>query len=58
VIVATREDDYYFIQPAVDVRIMRFWYAGGYYLHRQNNSSASFFGFMENQSGLRTILTF
>ena len=43
VIVATREDDYYFIQPAIDVRIMRFWYAGGYYLHRENNSSASFF---------------
>ena len=58
VVVATREDDYYFIQPAIDVRIMRFWYAGGYYLRRQNNSSASFFGFMESQSGLRTTLTF
>ena len=58
VIVATREDDYYFIQPAIDVRIMRFWYAGGYYLRRENNSSASLFGFTENQSGLRTILTF
>jgi Putative beta-barrel porin 2 len=55
---ATRDDDYYFIQPAVDVRITRFWYAGGYYLHRQNNSSASFFGFVENQSGLRMTLTF
>jgi len=58
VIVATRDDDYYFIQPAIDVKIMRFWYAGGYYLHRQNNSSASFFGFVENQSGLRMTLTF
>jgi hypothetical protein len=56
--VATRDDDYYFIQPAIDVKIMRFWYAGGYYLRRQNNSSASFFGFMESQSGLRTTLTF
>ena len=58
VIVATRDDDYYFIQPAIDVRIMRFWYAGGYYLRRQNNSSASFFGFVESQSGLRATLTF
>lgn len=58
VVVATRDDNYYFIQPAIDVRITRFWSAGGYYLHRKNDSTSSFFGFNENQSGLRTTFTF
>jgi hypothetical protein len=59
---STREDNYYFIQPAIDVRITRYWYIGGYYLHRQNDSSDFFFGdtfgFNENQAGIRSTLTF
>jgi hypothetical protein len=55
---SNRDDDYYFIQPAIDVKITRFWYAGGYYLHRQNDSSVSNFGFNENQTGIRATFTF
>jgi hypothetical protein len=55
---SNREDNYYFIQPAIDVRITRFWYAGGYYLLRKNDSSASIFGFEETQAGIRATLTF
>ena len=39
---STRVDNYYFIQPAIDVRITRYWVRGGYYLHRQNDSSDLF----------------
>lgn len=55
---STREDNYYFIQPEIGVKITRFWYAGGYYIHRQNDSSASNFGFNENQVGIRSSFTF
>ncbi len=55
---ATREDNYYFIQPAIDVRITRYWYGGAYYLHRKNDSSASNFGFEETQAGIRATFTF
>ena len=55
---ANRIDDYYFIEPSLDVRITRFWTAGAYYLRRQNTSSLDFFGFYDNQVGFRTVLTF
>jgi hypothetical protein len=59
---STRVDNYYFIQPAIDVKITRYWYLGGDYLHRQNDSSDLFFGdafaFDENQAGIRSTLSF
>jgi hypothetical protein len=55
---ATRDDNYYFIEPGVDVTITRFWTVGAYYLHRQNDSSSPLFGFYDNQVGFRTALTF
>ncbi len=55
---ANRQDDYFYIQPAVDVTITPFWTAGAYYLHRENNSSSNFFSFDDNQYGLRTSLLF
>ncbi len=55
---ATRSDNYYFIEPSLDVNITRFWTAGAYYLRRQNTSSLNFFGFYDNQIGFRTVLTF
>ena len=55
---STRDDNYYFIQPEIGVKITRYWYAGGYYLHRQNDSSVSIFGFNENQTGIRATFTF
>ena len=53
-----RSDDYYFVEPTVDVNITRYWSAGAYYLHRQNTSSLDSFSFYDNQVGLRTVLTF
>jgi hypothetical protein len=55
---ANRTDDYYFVQPSVDVMITRFWSVGAYYLHRQDESSIDFFSFDNNQVGFRTVLTF
>jgi hypothetical protein len=57
-VAATRNDDYYYVEPSVDVKIMRFWTVGAYFLHRQNTSSFNFFGFYDNQVGGRTTLTF
>lgn len=53
-----RTDEYYFVEPSVDVTITRFWTAGAYYLHRQNTSSLDPFSFYDNQVGFRTVLTF
>jgi hypothetical protein len=55
---SNRTDNYYFIQPAVDVMITRFWSIGAYYLHRQDDSSVDAFSFSNNQVGFRTVLTF
>ncbi len=53
-----REDNYYFIQPSVDVRLTNFWFVGLYAVHRENDSTATLFSFEENQAGLRTGLQF
>jgi hypothetical protein len=55
---ATRQDNYYFIEPSLDFSITRFWTFGGYYLHRQNDSSTESFRFNDNQVGARTGLIF
>jgi hypothetical protein len=55
---ATRDDNYYYIEPSLDCTITRFWTAGAYYLHRENASSLDFFSFYDNQFGVRTTLTF
>lgn len=55
---AVREDNYYFIQPAIDGRITNFWSAGIFFVHRENTSNFSIFSFDDNQAGLRTTLTF
>ena len=55
---ATRNDDYYFVEPSVDVLITRFWSAGVYYLHREDISSFDFFSFYDNQVGVRTTIRF
>ena len=55
---ASREDNYFIVQPAVDVTITNFWTVGAYYLHRENNSSTETFSFDDNQIGLRTSLIF
>ncbi|PYK91981.1 MAG: hypothetical protein DME35_00395 [Verrucomicrobia bacterium] len=57
-IAANRQDNYYFIEPALDFSITRFWTFGGYYLHRQNDSASQNFSFFDDQVGFRTALTF
>jgi hypothetical protein len=55
---ATRNDDYWFIEPSVDVLITRWLSAGVYYLHRQDSSNDDFFSFDDNQVGVRATLRF
>jgi hypothetical protein len=55
---ATRSDDYFFIEPALDVTVTRWMTVGAYYLHRQNDSNAATFSFRDNQVGLRASFTF
>ncbi|MDQ3119006.1 MAG: outer membrane beta-barrel protein [Verrucomicrobiota bacterium] len=55
---STRSDNYFFLQPAVDLTLTRFWTVGVYYLYRQNDSSTELTSFYDNQFGVRTSLTF
>lgn len=57
-VTATREDNYFFVQPGIDVTITRYWTVGAFYLHRQNDSSVDDFGFRGNQVGIISTLTF
>lgn len=54
----SRTDDYYFIEPTVDMTITRYLSAGAYYLHRQNSSSFDLFSFYDNQVGFRMLVNF
>jgi hypothetical protein len=53
-----REDNYHFVVPGIDVRITNFWFAGIYFVSRQNDSSLEFFSFDDNQIGFRSNLQF
>ena len=55
---ASRNDDYWFIEPSVDVLITRWLSTGVYYLHRQDSSNFDFFSFNDNQVGVRATLRF
>ena len=55
---ATRNDDYWFIEPSVDVLITRWLSAGVYYLHREDSSNQEFFDWEDNQVGVRATLRF
>ncbi len=55
---APRDDDYWFIEPSVDVLITRWLSTGVYYLHRQDVSTVNFFSFDDNQVGVRATLRF
>ena len=54
----SRDDNYFFVQPSIAVRVTRFWTVGAYYLHRENDSSFESFSFHDNQVGLRSSLEF
>ena len=55
---ATRNDDYWFIEPSVDVLITRWLSAGVYYLHREHSSNFNLASFYDNQVGVRATLRF
>jgi hypothetical protein len=55
---APRNDDYWFIEPSLDVLITRWLSAGVYYLHREDNSNVDFFSFDDNQVGVRATVRF
>jgi len=53
-----RSDDYFYIEPSIDLDITRYWSIGVYYLYRQDSSTLALFSFYDNQFGVRTSLTF
>jgi hypothetical protein len=55
---APRNDDYFFIEPSVDVLITRWLSVGAYYLHREDSSNIDFFSFYDNQVGVRATFRF
>ncbi len=55
---APRNDNYWFIEPSVDVLITRWLSAGVYYLHRDDSSNISSFSFYDNQVGVRATVRF
>jgi hypothetical protein len=55
---ASRNDDYWFIEPSVDVLITRWLSAGVYYLHREDISDIDFFSWDDNQVGVRATVRF
>jgi hypothetical protein len=57
-VTATRNDDFYYIDPSIDFNVTRYWTFGAYYVHREDTSSFAFFSFKDNQVGIRTRLTF
>ena len=55
---APRNDDYWFVEPSLDVLITRWLSAGVYYLHREDSSNIDFFSFDDNQVGVRATVRF
>lgn len=55
---ATRNDDYWFIEPSLDVLITRWLSAGVYYLHREDSSDINSSSFDDNQVGVRATVRF
>jgi hypothetical protein len=53
-----RADDYFYIEPSIDLNVTRYWSIGVYYLYRQDSSTLALFSFYDNQFGVRSSLTF
>jgi len=54
----SRNDNYYLIEPAVDVMVTRWFTVGAYYLYRSNDSPIARFDYYENQFGMRASFTY
>ena len=55
---AEREDEFFFVDASLDLKITKIWSAGVFYIHRDNDSNLVPFGFVENQIGVRTGIAF
>jgi hypothetical protein len=55
---ATRNDNYWFIEPSVDMSITKWMSVGVYYLHREDSSNEDFFSWEDNQVGVRASFRF
>jgi opacity protein-like surface antigen len=63
---ATRDDDYWIIEPSLDVVIFNHpsptfpvgASVGAYYIHRENASNINTFDFVDNQVGIRAVVVF
>jgi opacity protein-like surface antigen len=61
---ATRDDDYWLIEPSLDVVLFNHpspalgASVGAYYIHRENTSSVHSFSFVDNQVGIRAVFVF
>ena len=53
-----RTDNYFYVEPSIDLNVTRYWSIGIYYLYRQDSSTLALFSFYDNQFGVRTSLTF
>jgi hypothetical protein len=58
VVNATRDDDYWLIEPSLDFVLFRHSSIGAYYIHRENSSSIHTFSFVDNQVGIRAVFVF
>ncbi len=54
----SRDDDYFLIEPAIDVMVTRWFTVGAYYLYRTNDSPIARFDYYENQVGMRASFTY
>ena len=52
------KDDYFYVQPSLDILLTPFWSVGGYYLRRENSGSISIVGFYSNEYGVRMSIKF
>lgn len=52
------QDDYYYVQPSVDLLLTPYWSLGGYYLRRENSGSIPTVGFFSNEYGVRMSIKF
>ena len=55
---ATRKDNYYFVEPTIDIALTRYWAWGAFYLRRQNDTADGSYSFYDSQIGLRSIFKF
>ena len=55
---SSRNDNYWFVEPSLDVLITRWLSTGVYYLHRDDSSNIDSFSFDDNQVGVRATVRF